>query len=316
MASGEPPFIRYTIRLEGPATHGRRVSAALLRDLLEFLTEGARGALRLRVEGRSSAPGSAPGWLAAAADFEFVGVESGSTVLVFEARPVAEAAGGALDQGEFFEPLDPADSPFTLLQESLADALSGRLDSEKFDNALLNRLVQLGRVFAHGIEQVQITNGRRDGPVVSATPTSLETLRRLRRDTPPDQVARVAGWLDQIRHSDRMFTLKPESGAVLRGVAEGVAPEQLAGLWGKKATIHGRAVFRPSGRILRLEVLAIEAAGDDFAFWSQEPLALTEAALPQLRQPQTSRTGLNAMLGHWPGDESDEAVARALAELS
>lgn len=161
-----------------------------------------------------------------------------------------------------------------------------------------------------------ISNGRPNGPVVAATPAGLETLQRLRRETPPDQAVRVAGWLDQIRHSDRMFTLKLENGAALRGVAEDVSSERLAGLWGKRAIVHGRAVFRPSGRVLRLEASDIQAAGDDFSLWSHEPLPLAEAALPALRQPQTRRTGINAIIGHWPGDESDEAIARALEALS
>lgn len=121
-------MMRYDVRLSGPATRGNRIGAALLRDLLDVLTDSARGALRLRVEGRSSAPGTQPGWLVSTADFEMVGIEPGSTVLVFEARPVSEAAAGAFDQGEFFEAFDPAVGPLTLVQESLAEAMEGNED--------------------------------------------------------------------------------------------------------------------------------------------------------------------------------------------
>jgi hypothetical protein len=35
-----------------------------------------------------------------------------------------------------------------------------------------------------------------------------------------------------------------------------------------------------------------------------------------LRQPQDLRSGINAVIGRWPGDESDEEVTAALFELS
>jgi hypothetical protein len=46
----------------------------------------------------------------------------------------------------------------------------------------------------------------------------------------------------------------------------------------------------------------------------REPLlSLTE---PPLRQSQDRTSGINAIIGRWPGDESDEVVAKALEELS
>lgn len=312
----EATLIRYSVRLSGANLQGRRIRGALLRDLLDFLTESARGALRLRAEGRSSAPGVTPSWLQAAADFDFIGIEPGSTILMLEARPLAEASDGALDQGEFFEPLDTADGPITLVQESLSDAVRGDADSTRFDDALLDRFELLGRVFSRGVDQVEIANGRSGGLTVVTTPATLDTLRSLRHTTPPEQSVRVAGWLDQIRHSDRMFTLKLEDGTVLRGIAEGVSTQRLAGLWGRKAIVHGRATFRPSGRVLRLEALDIAPAGEDFSFWSQEPLPLAEGVAPQVRHPQAPHTGINAVIGGWPGDESDDDIARALEALS
>lgn len=41
-----------------------------------------------------------------------------------------------------------------------------------------------------------------------------------------------------------------------------------------------------------------------------------ELDLEALKQPQGSRTGVNAIVGRWPGEESDEDIARALHELS
>jgi hypothetical protein len=127
---------------------------------------------------------------------------------------------------------------------------------------------------------------------------------------------RLAGLLDTIRHSDRMFTLKLESGITLRGIAEGVPPETLAGLFGKMVTVSAMAVFRPSGRVLRLHADHIEPAGGDFSLWSVEPRSLWGAAEPSVRQPQGPHSGINAIIGRWPGDESEAEIAAALEELS
>ena len=310
-------MIKYQLRLHGPRLSGPRISGGLLREVMDVLTEGARGALRLRVEGRSFARGTPPAWLAAAADFDLVGLEEGSTVLVLEASPLFEAAPGAIAQTDFFQPLDPDVGALSLVMESLEDAITGAEDSELFDNALLERFGHLSRVFARGVDRLELTNGRPGGRTVTLEPERLETMRRLRREMPPDQQVRVAGWLDQIRHSDRMFTLQLESGPLLRGIAEAVDPGKLANLWGKKAVVSAVAVFRPSGKVLRLEADDISPAGDDFSLWSVEPKPLfEEASVALLRQPQGPRSGINLIIGQWPGNEPDEEVAAALEELS
>jgi hypothetical protein len=76
------------------------------------------------------------------------------------------------------------------------------------------------------------------------------------------------------------------------------------------------AVFRPSGRVLRLHADHIEPAGNDFSLWSVEPRPLWGAAAPPLRRPQGPRSGINAIIGRWPGDESEAEIAAALEELS
>lgn len=199
----------------------------------------------------------------------------------------------------------------------MAEALDGKEDSDLFDEALLGKFEGFGDVLSREITAIEFTNDLPGGrPGVTINAERLASVQRLRRETPPEQRVRLAGWLDAIRHSDRMFTLKLETGATLRGVAEGIAPEVLAGLFGKKAVVSATAFFRPSGKVLRLEADHIEPAGDNFSFWSVEPRPLWGAAEPSLRQPQGPRSGINAIIGQWPGDESDEEIARALRDLS
>ena len=82
--------------------------------------------------------------------------------------------------------------------------------------------------------------------------------------------------------------------------------------------IDGLAVFRPSGRLLRIEAEGIEPAAEaDLGVWSRQPRP-TFAALAEhhLFQAQGPRTGINAIIGQWPGDETEEEFLAALAELS
>lgn len=253
----------------------------------------------------------------AAADFEVVGIESGSTLLVIEAPTLLQAAPALFGQQELFEPIDSSDSAFDVMEEMLRAAVTGRSDSDLFDQPLLSTLRRFDRVLAAGFSSIQLTADEGGMPAVVVDCDSVAAVDRLIRTTPEPQRARVSGTLDTIRHSDRMFTLLMEHGRAVKGIAEGVATEQLAGLFGQRVVVAGTAVFRPSGALLRVEAEAIDAAGEDAAVWDRLPAPLfrgLETAV--LRQQQGMRSGVNAIIGRWPGEESDEEVAAALRELS
>jgi hypothetical protein len=305
---------QYFVRLKGPDVQGGRIAGSVLAELLRLLVDGTRRAVRLRVEGRSTARGPAPAWLGEASEFEVVALQEGSAVVVLEAEEFVDAA-EALGQLAVFGEVTPAATGLALLRQSVEEAIQGREESDLLDDGMLEAVEGWQRVLSSGITEAEFGNAT--GKVTRITTERLEHVARLRRQTPPPQRVRVAGWLDLIRHSDRMFTLKLESGPTLRGVAEGVAAETLAGLFGRKAVVSGTAVFRPSGRVLRIEADHIEPAAEDFSLWSHEPRpALGERTPADLKRPQGLRSGLGAIIGAWPGDETDETVAAALRELS
>ena len=101
-------MIRYSVRLVGAGAKGARIRGALLRDLLDALSDAARGVVRMAVEGRSRARGTAPAWLTQAADFEVVGFAEGSTILELEELPLGEAVPDRFAQDDLFHPIDPA----------------------------------------------------------------------------------------------------------------------------------------------------------------------------------------------------------------
>jgi len=250
-----------------------------------------------------------------ATGFDLVELREGSTVLELDAPRLGDVIPSRLSQEDLFEEIPRDASGLGLFRESLDEALAGAADSERFDPELLETIQRWSDVLSQGIEEIEFGNAT--GAVTRIAQPQLETAGRLHRETPSPQRVRVTGWLNVIRHSDRMFSLVLEDGGTLRGIAEGVDPQVLASLFGKKATVSAIAVFRPSGRVLRVEADHIEPAGDDFSLWSHEPKPLNQPLDERtLRKPQGPRSGLKAIIGQWPGDESDEEVARALRELS
>jgi hypothetical protein len=313
----EPATKRHTVRLTGKRARGARIAGSVLGELTHLLVEATRGALRLRVEGRSAAPGTPPAWLVAAADFEVVGIEAGSTLLIIEAPTLAEAAPALFRQHELFEPVDVDDSAFGVMENTLVAATDGRSDSDLFDQPLLSTFRRFDRLLHSGFSSIELTNGGRGARSVTVDGESLTAIDRLIRITPPPQRTRVSGTLDMIRHSDRMFTLLMEDGKAVKGIADGIAAEQLAGLFGQSVVVAGTAVFRPSGAVLRIEADAIQPADADAAVWARVPAPLFHVMdAATLRQQQGIRSGVNAIIGRWPGEETDEEISTALRELS
>jgi hypothetical protein len=123
--------------------------------------------------------------------------------------------------------------------------------------------------------------------------------------------------LDEIRHSDRGFTLVLGSGDSIRGVLVEGDPAVLASFFGRAAVVEGLAQFRPSGAPLRIEAELIEAADDrDLDVWSQphRPLWGAAAAVREVRPRRGG--GIAAIVGTWPGGESDDEIFAVLEEMS
>jgi hypothetical protein len=306
----------HRITLHGPAVARDRLAARVLRHALEAVDEGAQSGVRLRVEGRSLVSGPRPDWLDAACRFDYLLPDDAHVVELF-APSLAEAVPDRFAQGSFF--LDTSRSCLSLWQESLADALAGRADSDGFDANFLKVVAgRFDRLFREGVDQVEIANGSPTSPSLTIVPDDIRRVRRLQKRTPAPQAARVSGTLDAIRHSDRMFALVLPSGETLRGVAEDAILARLPDLWGKAVAATGRAVFRPSGDFLRLDAEHIEPARPaDLAIFAKRPEPIGRPIDARKRlQPQGPDSGLNAIFGRWPGDETDEEVAAMLEDLS
>lgn len=300
------------IRITGPSAKGLRVDASMLRDLLDPLVDAVQQALRLRTEGRSRAPGQTPAWLERAAAFE-VEFREGSTQLALMAAPLGVVSPEKFAQVELFDPIPPAASCIDVFVDALDDALESKADSDRFDDGFIDTLTSFGKVLEHQVHGFELRNGRSR----TITRATMDSLRQLRRSIPADQRVRLAGRLDLLKHSGRIFSMLLPSGAI-RGVVTGETDfSQLGPLLGQQVLVSGSAKFRPSGRVLRLEADQINAAVGDTSLWEEAPRPLFgELDLRALRVPQGPKSGVAAIFGQWPGDESDEEFEEAVRELS
>jgi hypothetical protein len=312
-------MLHYTLLLHGLRDSADGLPGALVRDLLQAVDRGAKGAVRLRLEGRSWARGGPPpAWVNEAATFQLAGLHRGTPGLELRMRTLAEALPGRFAQEDLFPPVDPADSALTLMGRSLGDALAGEADSDAYDPPLLRSFEEFKEVFRHGVDAVEIRNGRADAPSLTVTPQGIRVVQRLQQQTPRPRRVRVAGKVDEIRHSDRGFTLVLASGEQVRGVLAEGEPELLAPFFGKPAVVSGMAQFRPSGTLLRVDADQVDGASEpDLALWSEPPKPLFSGfAALELRRQQRPRTGINAVIGTWPGDETDDEIFAMLEEMS
>jgi hypothetical protein len=120
-----------------------------------------------------------------------------------------------------------------------------------------------------------------------------------------------------IRHSTRSFSLRLDSGEEVRGVIETTdSCEILQALFGKRVLVLGRAVYRPSGRLLRIDAAGLEDGTDVAGLFSRIPAPQTSRPpTPALRVTASGKRGVAAFFGTWPGDESDADLASMLREI-
>jgi hypothetical protein len=129
----------------------------------------------------------------------------------------------------------------------------------------------------------------------------------------PRQV-RVVGTLDMVRHSTRSFGLLLDSGEEVRGVLVEGTVELLQDDFGKEITILGKAIYRPSGTLLRVDASEILPIADGRQAFSKIPPSLLQPRKPE-RRLSSPRSGVASFFGTWPGEENDKNLLQALEEI-
>ena len=249
----------------------------------------------------------------------FVGQEgTDDTTLYFEAPPLGEAAARLYDQQELWATRpDPEATGFDLLGDVICDVALRNADSERFDKQLLKRI----GLFDHALNGTfqELTIGTEKAgceKMPSLNRAVITSAKELSRSTPRTQAVRLMGRLDMIRASTHSFALKLQDGNEVRGVLGDEDIDRIVSLFRQDVLVLGKAVFRPSGRLLRIDATEVHPASDADRFFSKLPQSNGRATDLRETLREHRGGGIAAIFGRWPGDETDEEVEAALRELS
>jgi hypothetical protein len=296
------------LRLQTGADYTQRIPLAVCGGIMSRISPLFLGSLRMAMEGASAASGRPPAWLERASDIRFLDYdhEGDDTLIALGLPRLGEAAGELYRQGKLWDTRPgAADTALEVFRRVVDDVAAENTESSWYDRQLLTRLARMKQVFGSQIQAIGLSGG------ISGTRVNeklTETAARLGASTPSGRQVRIAGMLDMIRHSTRGFSLRLESGEDVHGVMESAyGLSALPEFFGKPVLILGRAVYRPSGRLLRIDAAGIEDGTGAPPLFSKVPPPQT--ARPSVsgrwKVSETGRRGVPAFFGTWPGDETD-----------
>jgi hypothetical protein len=306
----------YTVELDGLTREAAGLPATVAYPLIGAIYHGAKGSVRLEIDGRSAAPGVEPSWLGQVADFR-VEVADEFSGLKVRAPTLGRVCPDKFATGMLFgEPIAEL-SAFSFLFRALSDALEGRTDSEACDQALLRMFAEFSQVLAAGVSVITIKDGRGRSPAMQIDPPGLTRASSLRDRTPAARQVHVAGTLDPNPYSEDAFTLLLQDAerTRIRGyLSEALQRDVLRSYRGKEVALSALVHFRPDGAPFRIEAQHVRLATDnDLSVFSEVPQPLeSQLEVTSLTRPQGPSTGINAIWGRWPGDESADEIINAL----
>ena len=277
----------------------------------------------MAIEGASVSRGHRPGWLDRASDVRFVGYahEGDQTLLCLSAPSLGEAAEELYQQRELWETRPaPEQTAVDVFAKVAREVGCGNAESDWFDQSLLVRFAKLEKLFSDQLRAVHLPAvkvGNKKSFEAIIDPSVVGTARDLSNSTPQSRQIRVTGTLDMIRHSTRSFGLQLDDGTEVHGVAENYElMNSLKEYFSNKVLVLGQAVYRPSGRLLRIDAHAVESG-------ESQPSVVAKIPGPRSRQPEPVREkaalrgkhGVAAFFGTWPGEETDTELEAMLREV-
>ncbi len=309
-------YIEQEIVLNTESFYGGDVPLPLSAALFRRLESTARPSVRMVLEGTSVSVGAPPTWLERASDIRTIGFsgKTGVSVLHVKAPKLGEAAPKLFEQQSFWpSAASPEDTALQVIGKIAKAVRQREASSDLYDRALLKHLSGWSRLFKQELKSVEFGNTASD----SLSPIDVEVTANaqlLNDQTPLPRQVRVVGKLDMVRHSTRSFGLMLDDGDEVRGVLIEGTSELLQHHFGKEITVLGRAIYRPSGTLLRIDASEILPTADGRRAFSKVPPSLQQSRRPE-RRLQSSKGGVDSFFGSWPGEETDRELLQALEEV-
>ena len=312
-------YIEQELQLETETRFGAEPPLFISAALLRLLNEVARPCIRMAIEGASSQVGAPPAWLERACDIRILGFSnaSGSSVLHLKAPKLVDAVPELFEQQRLWPgPAGEKDTALQVIGRASHDIRLQETASELYDQPLLRHFTHWERLFKREVSVLHLPSASDARPQdrVLMDMKLVESARFLNNRTPSPRQVRVVGKLDMVRHSTRSFGLLLQDGEEVRGVLQDEDPLLLQRHFGQEITVLGRAVYRPSGSLLRIDAQEILDTTEGKRAFSLVPKALGKEIRLE-RKAQTAATGVAALFGTWPGEETDRDLLAALREL-
>lgn len=310
-------YVDQEIRLETDTPFGADVPLAISSTLLRHLNDTARPCVRMAIEGSSASVGAVPQWLERASDIRTLGFEksNGKSVLHVKAPKLGDAAPGLFEQQRLWPGMASPEDTALQVMGKIGDVVRRREEaSDVYDKPLLRHLTYWRTLFRREVKEVHLPSA--SGPSIPAIldRTVVTNAQQLSDQTPTPRQVRIVGKLDMVRHSTRSFGLVLAGGEEVRGVLLEADPALLQHYFGKEITVFGKAIYRPSGSLLRIDAQELLETTEGRDIFSSVPAAMSLPGRSE-RKLQPTRKGVTAFFGTWPGDETDEELLAALGEL-
>lgn len=186
--------------------------------------------------------------------------------------------------------------------DALSAALSENRESVFADGLLLELLVRFSRSSTAGLELV-----RSNGVALSLRSAHVSVLEHLLHVTPGNRAVRVVGDL-RPEATPGMATLVVPSGHSVRVRFAGLVPV------GARTVVSGVGHYGPSGTCFLVDAEYIGRAVPGDEIFEEVPRSHPLDFVPP-SVPQVAPSGVDAFIGTWPGDETDEELLAALKAI-
>ena len=311
-------YVEQEIVLHTTEQLGRSVPLPLSSSLLRNLQATTKPCVRMAFEGTSSSVGATPMWLERAIDVRTLGFSerNGETILHLSAPELGEAAPRLFEQMSLFTGVAfSSDTALGLVGNLIREIRRENLSSDLYDRSLLSKLGKWKGLLEGDLNSLDFPLSQLKGSeLVKFDSTVIASAQALSDKTPAPRQVRVVGKLDMVRHSTRSFELILATGSTVRGVLVDGTTDELQKYFGNDVTILGKAIYRPSGSLLRLDATEILDTTAGRNAFSEIPLPCTILQRVD-RKLQTPKSGVSAFFGTWPGEETDAELMGALAGL-
>ncbi|HRF60888.1 MAG TPA: hypothetical protein PLH94_13365 [Fimbriimonadaceae bacterium] len=230
---------------------------------------------------------------------------------------IGDAAPKLFEQRSLFgDPLNPEDTVLDWLGDVTTAIWREERDSTLLDSALLTQVAKYKGAEKKGLEEAEISTRRFRATPVQVNSELGTRAEGLVHETPPTQIARIKGFLNQMAYLERSLSLNLDEGQRLRVLWEPEDIDEVKSLLGRQVLLEGKLEFRPNGQPLILVADRVrEATARDDA-WSELPRS-APALLRQSRLLQPSETNpLKRLSGILDGRVSDEEFTRMVEEFS